>query len=142
MLNPPLDPLPRKGGEIEAANHHLSPPGSIRGDLSLRGGVIETRPLELKGSAADVRMSGTSDLVRRRFDQELVVTPSLSAGLAIAATVAGGPIAGAAVLMGRELLRQPISRLVQIRYRFAGDFDAATLEREQGPFNLPEGPRP
>jgi hypothetical protein len=44
--------------------------------------------------------------------------------------------------MGRELLRQPISRLVQIRYRFAGDFDAATLEREQGPFNLPEGRRP
>lgn len=115
---------------------------TIRGDLSLRGGVIETRPLELKGSAADVRMSGTSDLVRRRFDQKLVVTPSLSAGLAIAATVAGGPIAGAAVLMGRELLRQPISRLVQIRYRFAGDFDTATLEREQGPFNLPEAPRP
>ena len=115
---------------------------TIRGDLSLRGGVIETRLLELKGSAADVRMSGTSDLVRRRFDQELVVTPSLSAGLAIAATVAGGPIAGAAVLMGRELLRQPISRLVQIRYRFAGDFDAATLEREQGPFNLPEVRRP
>ncbi len=114
---------------------------TIRGDLTLRGGIIETRPLELKGSAADVRMSGTSDLVRRRFDQELVVTPSLSAGLAIAATVAGGPIAGAAVLMGRELLRQPISRLVQIRYRFAGDFDAATLEREQGPFNLPETPR-
>ena len=115
---------------------------TIRGDLSLRGGIIETSPLELKGSAADVRMSGTSDLARRRFDQELVVTPSLSAGLAIAATVAGGPIAGAAVLMGRELLRQPISRLVQIRYRFAGDFDAATLEREQGPFNLPEGRRP
>lgn len=67
---------------------------TIRGDLTLRGGIIETRPLELKGSAADVRMSGTSDLVRRRFDQELVVTPSLSAGLAIAATVAGGRLPG------------------------------------------------
>jgi uncharacterized protein YhdP len=114
----------------------------IRGDLHLEKGVVETRRLELKGSAADVRMSGTSDLIRRRFDQEVVVVPSLSAGLALAATVAGGPVAGAVVFMGRELWRRPVSRLVQIRYRFEGDFDSATLEREQGPFNLPETGQP
>jgi uncharacterized protein (TIGR02099 family) len=114
----------------------------IRGDLHLERGVVETRMLHLEGPAADVRMTGTSDLKKRRFDQELVVTPGLSAGLALAATVAGGPIAGAAVLLGRELWRQPVGRLVQIRYRLEGGFDAATLEREQGPFNLPETGRP
>ena len=114
----------------------------IRGDLHLERGVIETRMLHLEGPAADVRMTGISDLKKRQFDQELVVTPGLSAGLALAATVAGGPIAGAAVLLGRELWRQPVGRLVQIRYRLEGSFDAATLEREQGPFNLPETRRP
>lgn len=114
----------------------------IRGDLHLERGVIETRMLHLEGPAADVRMTGTTNLVKRQFDQELVVTPGLSAGLALAATVAGGPIAGAAVLLGRELWRQPVGRLVQIRYRLEGGFDAATLEREQGPFNLPETGRP
>lgn len=114
----------------------------IRGDLHLERGVVETRMLHLEGPAADVRMTGTSDLKKRQFDQELIVTPGLSAGLALAATVAGGPIAGAAVLLGRELWRQPVGRLVQIHYRLEGGFDAATLEREQGPFNLPESRRP
>lgn len=114
----------------------------IRGDLHLEKGVVETRRLELQGSAADVQISGTSDLVRRRFDQEVVVVPSLSAGLALAATVAGGPVVGAVVFMGRELWRRPVSRLVQIRYRFEGDFDSATLERQQGPFNFPETGQP
>ncbi|MES1992752.1 MAG: YhdP family protein [Pseudomonadota bacterium] len=114
----------------------------IRGDLHLERGVVETRMLHLEGPAADVRMTGTSDLRKRQFDQELVVTPGLSAGLALAATVAGGPIAGAAVFLGGKLWRQPMGRLVQIRYRLEGGFDAATLEREQGPFNLPETPRP
>lgn len=110
----------------------------IRGDLHLDHGVIETRKLHLEGPAADVHMTGISDLKKRQFDQELVVTPGLSAGLALAATVAGGPIAGAAVLFGREFWRQPIGQLVQIRYRLEGGFESATLEREQGPFNLPE----
>ena len=110
---------------------------SIAGQFRLSGGVALIEALNLDGPAADIRVEGQTDLATRRFDQTIEVIPSLAVGAALAGTVAGGPLVGAAALLGQQLLRRPLGRWAEITYRLTGGWDDPRLERIEGPFNLP-----
>ena len=109
----------------------------IVGRFRLADGLARIETLNLDGPAADIEVEGQTDLAARRFDQTIEVVPSLAVGAALAGTVAGGPLVGAAVLLGQQLLRGPLSRLAEIEYRLTGSWDDPRLERIEGPFNLP-----
>lgn len=110
---------------------------SIAGRFRLSDGVALIETLNLEGPAADLRVEGQTDLGARRFDQTIEVIPSLAVGAALAGTVAGGPLVGAAALLGQQLLRRPLGRWAEITYRLTGGWDDPRLERIEGPFNLP-----
>ncbi|MDY6943017.1 MAG: YhdP family protein [Pseudomonadota bacterium] len=118
------------------------PFSNIHGEFQIRDQELVMESLKLEGPAADVAITGKTHLVDLTFDQEILVQPSLSASLALASavagTVAGGPLVGAAMLLGQQLVRWPVGDMVEIRYQLTGDWRDPILERIEGPFNLPD----
>lgn len=113
---------------------------TIQGDFTFDEGNARTKNLKLTGTAADIAISGRTGLVAGDFDQKITVVPSVNLSLALAATVAGGPLVGAAMLVGQEVLKNPLDRLAEIKYDLTGSWNKPELVRKEGPFNFPANP--
>ncbi len=106
---------------------------SIDGNFDIGDGQAYTRDLEIVGPAAEVRVSGRTGLVDRDLDQRVEVTPSVSSGVALAGTVAGGPVVGAALFVMQEMLQRPLGRITRTRYHIHGSWDDPSVEQvEEG----------
>jgi uncharacterized protein (TIGR02099 family) len=92
----------------------------IEGGFELSGGVARTDGLRLESPAADITMSGATDLGARRYDQTIVVEPGVGGTLPVIGGLAGGPAGAAAGLVLRSLLERPLQGLAEVRYRVTG----------------------
>lgn len=95
----------------------------IEGRFELSGGVARTDGLRLTSPAADITMTGETDLGARRYDQTIVVEPGVSGTLPILGGLAGGPAGAAAGLILRSLLERPLQGIAEARYRVTGPWD-------------------
>lgn len=98
----------------------------IDGTFRLRSGVALTDDLEISAPAADVSISGSTDLAAQRYDQRVRISPSMGSTLPIVGALAGGPAAGAAVLLAQNVFRGGIA---QAEYRIAGPWRDPEIER-------------
>ena len=106
---------------------------SIDGNFDIGDGQAYTSDLEISGPSADVRVSGRTGLVERDLDQRVEVTPSVSSGVALAGTVAGGPVVGAALFVMQEMFQRPLGRITRTSYHIHGSWDDPVVERvEEG----------
>lgn len=110
---------------------------SISGDFKLLNGNVYTDDLKLTGPVADIKVTGRTGLLDQDFNQQIEVIPSLSVAAALAGTAAGGPLLGAAVLLGQQLLKRPLGRLIELDYLLSGSWTQPELKRTAGPFNMP-----
>lgn len=93
---------------------------SISGSYNIHNGVANTENLALTGPTVDVHVKGDMDLVHQTIDQILVIKPQLSTSVALAATVIGGPIAGAATFVANELLNNTVLKNSGFVYHISG----------------------
>jgi uncharacterized protein YhdP len=111
----------------------LTDPGfgfdAMTGRIGLANGQARIDDLELKSSAADIRLRGTADLVRKTVDQTVWVTPKMGSGVAIAGAIAGGPLVGAAVLLADKVSGGGVDRVGRQEYRVSGPWEEPTIER-------------
>jgi len=110
---------------------------SISGDFNVLNGNVYTDDLKLTGPVADIKVAGRTGLIDQDFNQQIEVIPSLSVAAALAGTAAGGPLVGAAALLGQQLLKRPLGRLIELDYQLSGSWKQPELKRTAGPFNLP-----
>lgn len=96
---------------------------SIRGSFTLRDGSAHTANLEIKGPAADIRISGRTGLRDKDYEQDMEVTPKLRGALPIVGAVAGGPVGAVVGVLAQEVMRKPIDDVVSTRYRVRGTWD-------------------
>ncbi|HQW80936.1 MAG TPA: YhdP family protein [Pseudomonadota bacterium] len=96
---------------------------SIRGSFTLIDGSAHTENLEIKGPAADIRISGRTGLRAKDYEQEMEVTPKLRGALPIVGAVAGGPVGAMVGVLAQEVMRKPIDDVVSSRYRVRGTWD-------------------
>lgn len=96
---------------------------SIRGRFTLRDGSAHTTDLQIKGPAADIRISGRTGLRAKDYEQEMEVTPKLRGALPIVGAVAGGPVGAVVGVLAQEVMRKPIDDVVSTRYRVRGTWD-------------------
>ncbi len=99
---------------------------SLRGAFQVEQGIAQIDQLELLSSAAEASVTGNVDLVNKTYDQELLVSPDLSAGLTLAGALAGGPGLGAAMYLMQQIVKP---KLAQIKYRVTGPWNAPKMER-------------
>ncbi len=96
---------------------------SIKGSFTLADGSAHTDDLQIKGPAADIRISGRTGLRARDYEQEMEVTPKLRGALPIVGAVAGGPVGAMVGVLAQEMMRKPIDGIASKRYRVRGTWE-------------------
>ena len=96
-------------------------------------GVMGIQEFRMRGSAADVQMSGSADLVHEVQDLKVRVVPSLgdTASTAVAAII--NPVAGAAALIAQRALKDPIGRIFAFDYGITGSWSDPKVEKLNKP---------
>ena len=102
---------------------------TLKGDFILNQGDAYTCNLKLEGSVADLGVVGRAGVAAEDYDQIAVVRPHVSSVLALPATVVGGPVLGAAMLLFTQLFKKPLSAIGESYYRVTGTWDEPILEK-------------
>jgi uncharacterized protein (TIGR02099 family) len=100
----------------------------IEGRFELADGVAVTENLRVDSPAARIRVSGSTDMIDRRYDQYLVVEPGVGSTLPILGVLAGGPMGAAAGLVLQALFDRPLRGVAEARYAVTGSWDDPAVE--------------
>jgi uncharacterized protein (TIGR02099 family) len=92
---------------------------SIRGDLGVNKGIMDTHDLAIVGPAAKVRMSGSVNLPEETQNLHVRVQPVLGDTLAVGAMLVSPPI-GAVAWLAHKVLRDPIDQAFAFEYKVTG----------------------
>lgn len=95
---------------------------SIRGDVNVAQGVMETRELTIQGPAATVRMSGNVNLPAETQNLNVRVQPVLGDTLAVGAMIAN-PAIGAVAWLAHKVLKNPIDQAFAFEYQVTGKWE-------------------
>jgi uncharacterized protein (TIGR02099 family) len=105
---------------------------SIRGDLGVNKGIMETHDLAIAGPAARVRMSGSVNLPEETQNLHVRVQPVLGDTLAVGAMLAS-PAIGAVAWLAHKVLKDPIDQAFAFEYRVTGKWaDPQVVKLETG----------
>lgn len=112
---------------------------SINGQFRLANGSATTDDLAIKGSAADIHISGRTGLRARDFDQQVLVVPHVGNSLPVVGAVVGGPIGVAAGLAVQGILGKGLNKTASARYSVTGPWSkpVMTLIEKHGLFKHP-----
>ncbi len=101
----------------------------IHGEIAIGSGEARIRALDILAPPADIEITGRTDLVAGVLDQTVVVTPEIGIGLALASTLAGGPVVGAAVFLTDKVTDGAVERLGRYAYRVTGPWRDPLIRR-------------
>jgi uncharacterized protein YhdP len=88
----------------------------------MNNGTMKTTNFRMNGPAAEVFMSGETNIIKETQDLNVKVTPHISDSLSIAA-LAGGPLAGAAAFVAQKILKDPLNKVLTSEYRIIGTWE-------------------
>jgi uncharacterized protein YhdP len=101
----------------------------FKGDFILTKGVLNTQNSYIDGPVAYASMKGELDLVRRLYDVELGISPHVAASLPIVATLAGGPVAGAAAWVVGKIINQGMQKVSAYTYKITGPWSNPIVQQ-------------
>ncbi len=99
------------------------------GTFELDHGDAYTNDLRLESPSALIEISGRTGLVGQDFDQLVTVTPSISTTIPLAATIAGGPAAGAVALLFQKLIGKQVDKVSTTKYTITGSWDNPNIDK-------------
>lgn len=111
----------------------------IEGRFDLAAGFARTDGVRIRAPAANITISGDTDMAAREYDQVIVVEPGLGATLPVIGVLAGGPAGAAAGLVLRTLLDRPLRGIAEARYSVTGPWDDPRIELVQARVTDEEG---
>ncbi len=95
---------------------------SMNASVRLNNGILKTTNFRMIGPAAEVFMSGETNIIKETQDLNVKVTPHISDSLSIAA-LAGGPLVGAAAFVAQKILKDPLNKVLTSEYRIIGTWE-------------------
>lgn len=101
---------------------------SLQGSWQVQAGRLQTDDLYLQGPSMDLNLTGVTDLVRRRYDQQVRVTPHVSSALTFLGGLAGGPAAAVMLFLTRGMIEPGVERLTAFEYRIFGPWEDPQFE--------------
>ncbi|WP_293765497.1 YhdP family protein [uncultured Aquitalea sp.] len=94
---------------------------SITGSANIRKGVFISDNVQMKGPAADARLSGQVNLVSETQNVKIRVQPHLAESVALAAGAALlNPVVGVAALAAQKVLQDPVGKILSVDYAITG----------------------
>lgn len=98
------------------------------GTFTMENGLARTDDVILDSSAAQISISGSTDLVEQQYDQLLTVKPGLGNTLPVIGAIAGGPVGAAAGLALQGLLHEQLGDATQVQYTITGSWEEPVFE--------------
>lgn len=99
----------------------------VRAQFNIVDGNAYTKGTRIETPSSEISITGRIGLAARDYDERVTIMPKVGSGVAIASTVFGGPLVGAAVLAVQELLKQPIQDASRISYTLKGSWDDPSI---------------
>ena len=99
-----------------------------KGTMTLENGTSRTDDLTLSSTVAEIKITGSTDLVAKTFDYEFSVRPGVSKTLPVIGAIAGGPIGAAAGLALQAILRDALGEAAEARYSIRGPWENPEIE--------------
>jgi uncharacterized protein YhdP len=105
---------------------------SIKGEFRFANGIANTQNLRIDAPAADIRISGSTDLVNERFDQRVLVQPKAGGILPIIGAATAGPLGAAAGVVAQAVLDKPLKEGSATEYRITGPWKQPEVIKQSG----------
>jgi uncharacterized protein YhdP len=104
---------------------------SIRGRIQLaEGGELTAKKAKIKSSAADIRISGSTNIIDKTYNQTVSVVPSISGALPAAGAIVGGPVGAAAGVVADRLVQiVGLNKVVEYDYEITGTWEEPIIKR-------------
>ncbi|MEE4173947.1 MAG: YhdP family protein [Xanthomonadales bacterium] len=99
--------------------------------VRLDSGTAYTDDFVLESTAAQLLVTGSSDLEAKAFDYTMVIKPGVSQALPVIGAIAAGPAGVAAGIALQELLREALGGAAEARYRITGPWSEPDVQRIQ-----------
>jgi uncharacterized protein (TIGR02099 family) len=100
---------------------------SIDGTFMLKDGNAYTTNLQVKGTAADIAISGRAGLKAKDYDQIMIVTPHIGGTLMIGGALVGGPVGAAAGAVLQKVFKKALNDVSRVRYSVTGAWDKPVI---------------
>lgn len=102
----------------------------LHGAFTLKKGQASTASTIMEGPLAKVDMHGQVELVKKRYNLQLFITPHVTGSLPLIATLTGGPIAGAVTwVLDKLFVGRTVGRAAQVRYYVGGTWDHPAIKK-------------
>jgi uncharacterized protein (TIGR02099 family) len=96
---------------------------TMKGNFTIENGNAVTQDATIEGSIAKIDIKGRIGLGAKDYNLAMTVIPSVTSSLPLAATLVGGPIAGAATWLGSKVLSGVVNKITQHTYHITGTWD-------------------
>lgn len=113
---------------------------TMSGEFVFADGRATTDLLLINGPAAEIRVSGATDLRKQEYDQRIEVLPKAGGVLPAIGLVAGGPVGAAVGAVAQAVLQKPLKEAARTVYSVTGSWkkpDVVVVEK--GPPKLETG---
>lgn len=106
----------------------------MSGDFAFDGGGATTRNLRIDGPAAEINVSGTTELSARQYDQRVEVLPKAGGVLPAIGAVTAGPAGAALGAMAQAVFQAPLKQATRTVYTVQGPWAQPEVDVvERGP---------
>ncbi|ACV26058.1 YhdP family protein [Kangiella koreensis] len=96
---------------------------SINGRFTIKKGIVYSENVSINGATAEVTITGYTDLVNNKVDQNVLVIPKLGSSLPVLAGWAIEPTTGLIMLLINKIFEPVLDVVVSIEYKIKGDLD-------------------
>lgn len=116
---------------------------TMSGEFVFSDGRATTDLLQIDGPAAEIRVSGATDMRSQQYDQRIEVLPKAGGVLPAIGAIAGGPVGAAVGAVAQAVLQKPLKQAARTVYRVTGPWAEPKVEViEKGPPATAQRARP
>lgn len=105
----------------------------IKGLFKIKGETMTTTNASMDGASAVVKVSGTTNLREKTYDQSMIIIPRVGDTLPILGTLAAGSSVGWGLLLLQKIFKKPIDKSVEIEYKLSGSWEDPVIELTSKP---------
>jgi uncharacterized protein YhdP len=107
---------------------------TVKGDFNFASGVARTDNLHIDGPAAEIRVSGSTQMRDKLYDQRVEVLPKAGGVLPALGFLVGGPAGAAVGAVAQGVFNKPLKQSTRVVYHVSGPWDKPVVKvLEKGP---------
>ncbi|MEO8160731.1 MAG: YhdP family protein [Arenimonas sp.] len=101
---------------------------TVKGDFAFADGLARTDNLRIDGPAAEIRVSGTTGMREKVYDQRVEVLPKAGGLLPAIGLIAGGPAGAAVGAVAQAMFQNPLKKTTRVVYHVTGPWEKPVVK--------------